>query len=264
MSALLQKKRRSLAQELEKQLSARGMTIHWLPGTKDIWVRDFMPVRTASGRWISFRYEPWYLDGWSHLRTDYRRDMAPHVDLSVVYSNINLDGGNVVFSPSRRRVIISERIFWENPEREPKALVQELEQLLEAEVVLIPALSRRDDMTGHADGMVRFLNEDTVLGNTPVWDGALEADIRQACAHSGLATLDFPYYLEGWEAFFEEGTYLNYLETEKCILLQVYDSHTDQEAIALAERLFNKEIVPIPCKELAEDGGGLNCISWEV
>ena len=28
---------------------------------KDIWLRDFMPVKTHDGRYVSFRYEPSYL-----------------------------------------------------------------------------------------------------------------------------------------------------------------------------------------------------------
>lgn len=34
-----------------------------LNNTKDIWLRDFMPVKTKSGKYVSFRYEPSYLDG---------------------------------------------------------------------------------------------------------------------------------------------------------------------------------------------------------
>ena len=33
-----------------------------LNNTKDIWARDYMPVKTKSGKYVSFRYEPSYLD----------------------------------------------------------------------------------------------------------------------------------------------------------------------------------------------------------
>ena len=32
-----------------------------IQNTRDIWMRDFMPVRTKSGKYVSFRYEPSYL-----------------------------------------------------------------------------------------------------------------------------------------------------------------------------------------------------------
>ena len=66
----------------------------FISNTKDIWVRDFMPVKTGSGKYISFRYEPSYLYGYPELRTDYRKDIAREQGLSdVTYSDINLDGG---------------------------------------------------------------------------------------------------------------------------------------------------------------------------
>lgn len=71
-----------------------------------------MPVKTKSGKYVSFRYEPSYLDGSPELRTDFRRDIVPNFDFkNLVYSDINLDGGNVVFSPSKEKVIISDRVF---------------------------------------------------------------------------------------------------------------------------------------------------------
>lgn len=123
-------------------------------------------------------------------------------------------------------------------------------------------------MTGHADGMVRFLDERTVLGNQPTGDGALEAEIKKRLSAHGIATVDFPYYETG-EVNTEgivsaEGSYLNYLETDRCIFLPQFGGDMDKEAVAAAEKLFTKEVVSILCKELAEEGGCLNCISWEM
>lgn len=69
----------------------------------------------------------------------------------------------MVFSPSKKRVIISNRVFLEKPDCDIAELVRELTRLLEAEVIIIPSL--KSDMTGHADGMVRFLDEHTAIGN---------------------------------------------------------------------------------------------------
>ena len=265
-----------LAQDIERRggaqlvvaLAEHGLAVELLAHTCDIWLRDFMPIRTKSGRWISFRYQPSYLYEYPELRTDYRSRIAPQLQLPVVYSNINLDGGNVVFSPSHTRALISERIFSENPKEKPEALVRELEQMLEAEVIVIPALRPKDDMTGHADGMVRFLDERTVLGNMPTGDGKLEWKIKKTLAEHGIATVDFPYYEieedSAEEITSAEGSYLNYLETEDCIFLPMFGSAMDREAVAAAERLFTKEVVPVLCKELAREGGCLNCISWEM
>lgn len=88
------------AEALFTALEDHNVPYALLDGTKDVWVRDFMPVRTRSGRMLSFRYEPSYLAGAPELRTDFRRDMALQLTPDLIYSAINLDGGNVVLSPS--------------------------------------------------------------------------------------------------------------------------------------------------------------------
>lgn len=230
-----------------------------LDGAKDIWLRDFMPVRTGSGRLISFHYEPSYLEDAPSLRTDFRKDAAPQLGLPITYSDINLDGGNVVYAPSRRKVIVSDRVYTENPAYVPAALVCELEALLEAEVIMIPSL--KSDMTGHADGMVRFVDEDTVIGNDVPAINGLEQRIKRVLRGRGIHVIDFPYQsATGGSAV---GCYLNFLETDHCIFLPVFGLPTDEKAVSAAQKIFGREIVPVNIREIAAEGGCLNCISWE-
>lgn len=240
-------------------LDLYGIEYTFINQTKDIWLRDFMPVKTRTGRYISFRYEPSYLKAYPQLQTDYRREVANPFSFPVTYSAINLDGGNVVFSPSKEKAIISDRMFAENPAFSKATLVQELERLLEAQVILIPSL--KSDMTGHADGMVRFVDENTVIGNRVPAKNGLEQQIRAVLCEHGIDTVDFPYYSspKGSAA----GCYLNFLETTSHILLPVFGHPMDHEAIREAESLFSKTIVPVDIHEIAEEGGALNCISWE-
>ena len=177
----------------------------------------------------------------------------------VEYCDINLDGGNVVTSPSKATAIVSDRVFAENPGREPEALVAELERVLAAQVIIIPAL--KSDMTGHADGMVRFVDETTVIGNATPYKYGHEQKIKSVLKRHGIRVIDFPYFEScGISA---EGTYLNFLETDDTIFLPVFGHRTDAEAIATAKHIFPKAIVPVRCDELAKEGGCLNCISWE-
>lgn len=231
-----------------------------LGNTKDIWLRDFMPVRTGSGRLISFRYEPSYLAKEPHLRTDFRRDIAPWLGLPVIYTDINLDGGNVVYAPSYRKVIISDRVYAENPTYAPAALVRELESLLEAEVIIIPSL--KSDMTGHADGMVRFVDENTVIGNDMPGINGLEQRIKRVLRNHGIEVIDFPYQPNGDTSAI--GCYLNFLETEGCIFLPVFGLTMDEKAITATRQIFGKAVEPIRLSKIAAKGGCLNCISWTM
>ena len=56
---------------LTAALDTHNIPYRFLPNTKDIWVRDFMPVRTGSGKLVSFRYEPSYLKNDSDLRMEF-------------------------------------------------------------------------------------------------------------------------------------------------------------------------------------------------
>ena len=247
------------AETLFAALAAHDVPYALLDGTQDVWLRDFMPVRTGSGKLISFRYEPSYLKNDPDLRTDFRKDLAPQLGLPVTYSHINLDGGNVVFSPSGARVLISDRVFSENPEYPPAALVRELSELLEAEVIVLPSL--KSDMTGHADGMARFLDDRTVLCNRPLSSCGFEQKVKRSVRDYGLDAVDFPFVPTGGVS--AVGCYLNYLETEQAVFLPVFGLKQDGEAVSAAERLFPKPVIPVMIPHIAAEGGCLNCISWE-
>ena len=249
----------SFGTNLTAALDAHNIPYRFLPNAKDIWLRDFMPVRTGSGKLVSFRYEPSYLKNDPDLRTDFRKDLAPQLGLPVTYSNINLDGGNVVFSPSGARVLISDRVFSENLEYPSAALVHELSELLEAEVLIIPSL--KSDMTGHADGMARFLDDRTVLCNRPLSSCGFEQKVKRSLRDYGLDAVNFPFVPTG--GISAVGCYLNYLETEQAVFLPVFGIEQDAEAAASARQIFHKEIVTVNIREIAQQGGCLNCISWE-
>ncbi len=252
---------KSASESLFAALTSHDVPYKLLDNTRDIWLRDFMPVKTKSGKYVSFRYEPSYLDDYLDLKTDFHNEIAPLLSLdNLVYSDINLDGGNIVFSPSRETVTISDRIFMENFNYSSAELVQELEQLLEARVIIIPSL--RSDMTGHADGMVRFVDENTVIGNASHSLFGLEAHIKTTLRNHGIEVYDFPYFDSKGDSAM--GCYLNFLETEQTIFLPVFGVDMDNEAIDTAKNIFNKTIVPVNINEIAKDGGGLNCISWEI
>ena len=236
------------AENLFSALSNNGEKFTLFDGAKDIWARDYMPVETKGGKYISFRYEPNYLADDPQLRTNFKADIAPYFALPVTYSNINLDGGNVVFSPSKTKAVITDRVFSENPEYDKNTLLTELENLLEAEIIIIPSL--KSDMTGHADGVVRFVNENTVIGNASPYKNGYEQKVKRALKKHGISVVDFPYF--------------DFLETEKHIFLPVFDNAQDETAVRLANEIFDKKIIAVNINCIAEEGGVLNCISWEM
>ena len=249
------------AESLFSALSDCGEKFILFDGAKDIWARDYMPVKTKSGKYVSFRYEPSYLADDPQLRTNFKTDIAPHFTLPVTYSNINLDGGNVVFSPSKTKAVITDRVFSENPGYAKSTLLTALGELLEAEIIIIPSLTSRYDMTGHADGVVRFVNENTVIGNTSPYKNGYEQKVKKTLKKCGISVLDFPHFdSKGISAV---GSYLNFLETEKRVFLPVFGNAQDEMAVKCAKEVLEKEIITVNINDIAQEGGVLNCISWE-
>ena len=150
-------------------------------------------------------------------------------------------------------------VFTENLKYSSAELVQELEKLLEARVIIIPSL--RLDMTGHADGMVRFVDENTVVTNAPLSPYGFETKVKKSLQNYGFNVIDFPYFDSKGDS--AVGCYLNFLETEQAIFLPVFDVETDNIALDTAKSLFDKTIIPVNINEIAIKGGLLNCISWE-
>lgn len=220
-----------------------------------------MPVKTKSGKYVSFRYEPSYLADDPQLRTNFKTDIAPSFKVdNLVYTDINLDGGNVAFSPSKEKVIISDRVYSENPSWHKTELTAKLAKLLEANVIIIPSL--KSDMTGHADGMVRFVDENMVVTNAPLSSFGFETKVKKSLQNYGFNVIGFPYFDSNGDSAI--GCYLNFLETEQAILLPVFSVDTDNKAVQTAKHIFHKAIIPVNINEIAADGGLLNCISWET
>ena len=252
-----------------------GIQYELIENTRDIWARDYMPVGTKKGRYVSFRYEPSYHKNREEIEdrtifVEHLNDQFSH--LKVDECDINLDGGNVVFSPLKNKAIITHRIYEENPECDREELKTKLAEVLDAQIIIIPSYDEIDengeyeDKTGHADGMVRFVAEDTVICNET--GDRLEEEIKDILRKEGIDVIDFPY-LEWYEDNNSEEEclercYINFLETEKYIFLPVFGSDLDDEAEKKVERLFRKQVVRVNISEIAEKGGGLlNCISWE-
>ena len=266
LSALLKTKYPDTCERLIRILDKHHVKYGFLEGTKDIWCRDYMPIQTKSGKFIQFKYEPSYLkkdNEWDESRSDVE-EVCKLNDIDAEPSDINLDGGNVLLCDDR--AIISDRVFSENKDWNREKLVSELSRLLECEIIIIPA--ENDDMTGHADGMVRFVNRDTILGNKladeyKYWRDGMQKVIDQY----GLKYIDVPFFLpkDPKHPLSAIGVYVNYLEVNDLIVLPVFGRDEDEQVIRIIKSVFpERTIETIDYNDVAKEGGLLNCTTWVI
>jgi len=250
-------------------LDSLGAKPRFLRYTKDIWARDYMPIQVNEPKFIQYTFYPDYLQKLEDIKSD-PESICSDLKLNTVKSDIILDGGNVV--KSDKCVIMTDKIVLENKDKYNKEqLLTKLKDLFEVEkIVLIPW--DRGERYGHADGMVRFIDNETVL---------LQGYYK---THKDLFPDDFIDYLlnsfkenhlkyeflniDYSERINAKFAYINYLQTKDFILLPSLGIDKDDEA--LEEEIkkyfpdYKNRIRKIKMNAIIAKGGALNCISWTI
>ncbi|MDX5338748.1 MAG: agmatine deiminase family protein [Cyclobacteriaceae bacterium] len=249
---------------LEKELKKHKVDFGFLPGTKDVWAVDYMPIQVGK-KFVQFRYDPSYLRFKKYEKTKSDVDgICLSLGIQTQKSEIILDGGNLL--RSAHQAFVTDWIFEDNPDWERKALMEELKNLLELDrIFLIPA--QPGDFTGHADGMVRFVDEKTILANDYSKEPKKFYEAFEIALHNtGLEVIKLPYPIYNNPSNdYANGDYINYLQMEKVIFAPIFGFKEDEEVIRILEQAFPKDsIIPIESNDLARNGGILNCISWNI
>ena len=256
-----------IAKEIVKALDQLGIEHMELTNTYDYWCRDYMPVQLfEDGAYSKYTYRPDYLWDEESERPyiTEQQDACKDLDLfTPTDMGIIFDGGNYV--RCNGKVIMTDKIFMENPQWSAEELLRHLHHTLCAEVVIIPWDMR--DPCGHADGMVAPLDNGRLLLNNYVQDKPNEAFYKRLHkildAHFEVVDLSFDCKLEA-----DSWCYLNFLNLPDALLLPAlsknFDCDNDKEAIRVMQNLFpRKQIIPIYAKPLIKNGGALHCVTWE-
>lgn len=124
------------------------------------------------------------------------------------------------------------------------------------------------DYTGHADGILRYYDDDTVLiNNYPAdYKRDFQRKLNIALHNARLNTVEVPYSPFNNASDNEaHGLYINYLEMKSLLLLPTFGMKEDDENLDLFKQLFpGQTIGTIDSKEISKDGGVLNCITWSI
>lgn len=265
VSTLLEKWYKPDYKKIHHCLSSNSNELKLIEQTKDIWARDYMPIQVSSNRFIQFRYEPRYLKGYKKYQTTPAEIKLLH-DYNIKTSNINLDGGNIVCSSDK--VILTERVYKENKELPKSKIQDELETLFEAEVLFVPDIE--SDMTGHIDGHLRFIDDNTIIVNQlkdedKNWVKGFERMIQK----SNLNVVEMPWYIDKKDKGKKSaiGSYLNYLQIEDLILFPIFQENLeiDEKCLSIIKTLLpDVKVESININKIGKEGGLMNCITWTV
>lgn len=267
-SQLIERKFASVYSEVYEKLDGFGLKAKLLPETKDIWARDFMPIQVNGDKFVEYRYDPDYLKKMGKRGSEIQTDpnvICDVIGLKTVKANIILDGGNVV--KSSNAVILTDKVVWENRHTySEQRLLNKLHDLFEVDkVVLIPWDEKCD--YGHADGMLRFIDDDTVLisGFYKSEDDQFKEGILKSLSENGLRHEWLKCSAK--EESEKNIAYINFLQTKDLILVPQLNRMEDEKAYEqichyYPEYAERKRIAQINVRKVFKKGGALNCISW--
>lgn len=251
-------------------LDANQINYEFLQNTKDIWARDYMPIQVTKDKLIEYRYDPDYLQGIPKGRRDlktYPDIVCDSLNLNTIKSDIILDGGNVIKGSSS--VILTDKIVEENKrhyKRQP--LIEKLKQLFEVEKVIIIPWDKGEEY-GHADGMVRFINDNTVLINEDFeyYPTDFKKKFFGAFRDNNILCEKLSFKVSKKNK--RRWAYLNYLQMEDIILLPKFGIDEDEQALEQFKSFFPEyalrdRIIQVFANPLEKKGGAFNCISWTL
>jgi agmatine deiminase len=250
----------------ENVLNDCDVKSQFLSETKDVWAVDFMPIQVDVNDFVRFLYRPPYLTKskkWAKTISDVDR-ICNDIEIETVKASIILDGGNII--RTRNKVIMTDRVFLDNPNYDRRHLIRELYELLQMDkLYFVP--EQPGDFTGHADGMVRFLDEDTVIINDYKKERSdFYRAFEIAIHNTGLNRVRIPYNVYDNKSNDQaNGDYINYLQMDNLVIVPTFKLKEDDEVIRQFEDLFaGQRIETVESNEIANDGGVLNCITWNI
>lgn len=240
----------------------------FLENTNDIWARDYMPIQISANKFIEYLYDPDYLknEQYCHTRT-ITSNVCQSINLTTIKTDIVLDGGNIVKSSDC--LIMTDKVFAENKENyNSEELTEKLKSIFDVnKIVFIP--KDGGDIFGHADGMIRFLDEKTVILNGYFEQYGLQfrKKLFDSIEQAGLSWKFLNFNLKNPNK--NNWAYINFLQMKELLLIPKLNIEEDQIAIEQFNEFFpdyasNNLIQQVDVTETVKDSGALNCISWNI
>lgn len=240
-------------------LAANNVRHETIPCTCDIWCRDYMPLQLSDNRFLCYRYYPDYLakrKSYHKYITD-SKEVCKAMKLSIKESSIIIDGGNVV--KTGKKVIMTEKVFHENPDISEKSLRKRLQDMMECEVIFLPW--DKYEKYGHADGIVKPVYDNTVLmTNYDDYDKEYYEEFKKRLSQAfDVEVLHYNSKNKDTRTW----AYINFLSVGKLIILPKLNIEEDEQALNQIKQYYPEyTIEQVNSESIIAAGGGLNCISW--
>lgn len=240
----------------------------------DIWLRDTGPIFLSDGSAAAFRFNGW--GGKYDLEGDdaVAGFIAAAENVQFRANDWVLEGGAIDVDGTGRALTTRQCLL--NPNRNPGLDQREIEARLAADLGLDTVIwlgegLANDHTDGHVDNLARFVADGVVA--VPAADEpddpntAAFADARQIVETSGLKVVTIP---SPGRVIDEDGeiipaSYMNFLITNRKVIVPVYGRPNDDKAVAAIGALFpSRQAVGLRANHILTGGGSFHCITQQV
>ncbi|MFA7496722.1 MAG: agmatine/peptidylarginine deiminase [Acidithiobacillus sp.] len=256
--------------------------------SNDSWARDHGPItlqnRSGKRKLMDFAFNAWGLK----FQADLDNQITRHLHAQQAYGNIPLEISGMVLEGGSiesdgHGTILTTSACLLSPNRNPQWTISEIETALLEQLGMERVLwlhsghLEGDDTDAHIDTLARFCSPHSIAYQSCDDPNDSHFAALQQMAAELSAFRDYrgdPYHLIPlpWpQAQWDEEdqrlplTYANFLILNAAVLVPVYDDPADTIALERLQEAFpNRQIIPIPCLELARQHGSLHCVTMQV
>jgi agmatine deiminase len=285
---ILAKDRDALAQRLIGYGPERIVVIE--AETNDTWVRDYLPlwIRRPEGyELLDFGFNAWG-EKFSYNKDNAvtRRLFTDNLLFSnrVIYRDLNdfiLEGGSIE-TDGMGTVITTERCLCAD-NRNPMLSKVEIDHLLRQHLYARDILWLKDgylegdDTDGHIDTLVRFCapdvlayascedRSDTQYNSIKRMGEELHEWAQKSGQHYRLVPVPVPPPIRDRQGQRLPATYLNFVILRGAVLVPIYSSDCDSDALRALEGCFpDRELIGIHAGALIKQGGSIHCATAHI
>lgn len=266
--------------------STHNMTFIEIP-TNDTWVRDYGYIsikENEESKLLDFTFDGWggkfeaALDN-AVNRTLHKKGYMGVTPLESI--DFVLEGGSI--ESDGEGTILTTSACLCNPNRNggltKKDVEKTLQQHLGAQRVLWldHGYLAGDDTDSHIDTLARFVNKETIAyvkckdPDDEHYDALqkMEAQLQEFKTKEGnaytLIALPMTNAIYNDEDQRLPATYANFLISNEALIYPTYDDENDKHVGKIFKDLFaDKEIIPVNCLKLIEQGGSLHCSTMQI
>jgi agmatine deiminase len=254
----------------------------------DVWCRDHGPIFVKHSTTGEIAITDWEFNAWGgkfapwDLDNSIPEKIANSLHLQRFKGGMILEGGAIEIN-GRGQLLTTEAVLL-NPNRNPHLSREQTEQKLRdtlgvTDILWLEKGIEGDDTDGHIDDLARFTNEthilaceepDTASPNHQVLAGNM-GRLKNFLTPNGKNYEIIPIHLPqaceipGWRLPVLPASYVNFLILNHAVIVPTFrQSKNDERALGIIRELFSdREIVPIDCLDLVQEGGTLHCISQQ-